>query len=304
VARRFLIVHNPDAGKPSRRLLHDVIARLRAAGATVELREPNCLISAGKIAAEAARAGAYTAIVAAGGDGTIRCVASALRDTGTPLGLIPLGTGNVMAQELGLKARADAVADCLLSGQTRTAHGALVNGVPFFLMCGVGIDAEAVTNLDLALKRRICKLAYVLPVALAVLRRQPALRIEIDDVAHTASWAVVCSACHYAGSFVLARDASLFAPGIIVMICTARSRLGLIASILAIGVGRPEAIPWLSLRKARKVRITAKQALAVQVDGEAAGTVPVDIIADPQSLQVLAPMAAPSVLAHKDKAAA
>ena len=304
MARRFLIVHNPDAGKPSRRLLHDVITRLKASGAQVELREPSCITGARNIAAEAAQSGLYTAIVAAGGDSTIRGVAAALRNTSTPLGIIPLGTGNVMAHELGLKRRADSVAACLLSGHTRQAYGAIVNGAPFFLMCGIGIDAEAVTSLNLALKRRIGKLAYVPPVVLAVLRRQPVLSVRVDGTEHSAAWVVVCSARHYAGSFVLARDASLFEPGIIVMMCTARSRLGLIASILAIGVGRPDAVPWLSMLACRNVRISSPEPLAVQVDGEAAASMPVDIIGDQQTVHILAPAAATSMADEKAKAAA
>ena len=60
----------------------------------------------------------YDAVVAAGGDGTIRQVAAALLDAETPLGIIPVGTGNVLAHEIGLAANAHAVAHMLLNGPT------------------------------------------------------------------------------------------------------------------------------------------------------------------------------------------
>ena len=66
--------------------------------------------AARRAARKAAESGSYDAIVAAGGDGTIRHVAAALIGTEMPLGIIPVGTGNVLAHEIGLAATAGAVA--------------------------------------------------------------------------------------------------------------------------------------------------------------------------------------------------
>ena len=79
-------------------------ASSRTRGATVTRMRGADIAGARTRAREAAESGSYDAIVAAGGDGTIRHVAAALIGTDTPLGIIPVGTGNVLAHEIGLAA--------------------------------------------------------------------------------------------------------------------------------------------------------------------------------------------------------
>ncbi len=97
--RSFFIVLNPSAGVPRRRFFADVIAGLAARGASATVVEHGDPATAA--AAVRAALGRHDAIVAAGGDGTARQVAASIGDAEMPMGLIPLGTGNVLAREIG-----------------------------------------------------------------------------------------------------------------------------------------------------------------------------------------------------------
>jgi diacylglycerol kinase (ATP) len=97
-----------------------------------------------KAAAEAALSGRFDAVVAAGGDGTAHDAAEGLIGYSTPLGILPLGTGNVFARELNLPGSPEALAGTLLSSEAHPIPVGQVNGRPFLFVVGVGFDAEAV----------------------------------------------------------------------------------------------------------------------------------------------------------------
>lgn len=119
---------------------------------------------------EALRAG-VDLVIAAGGDGTVRSVAAGLRDSGVPLGLVPLGTGNLFARNLDIPvndhddavvlafAGVDRAVDVLLADITRP-DGSTEQHVSL-VMSGVGIDAAMIANTNPELKRRVGWLAYV-----------------------------------------------------------------------------------------------------------------------------------------------
>jgi len=116
--------------------MRDVIAELERAGAVVTVRNALCEDSGQDIASKAAHTRRYDVVVAAGGDGTIRSVAAGLRGTATPVGILPLGTGNVMAHELGVARASSEIGRYLLRGMAVPVVATLANGKPFFLMAG------------------------------------------------------------------------------------------------------------------------------------------------------------------------
>jgi diacylglycerol kinase (ATP) len=100
--RRFFLIANPGAGLTGSPLLDGVANLLLSAGAELTLTQPGDIDTARRQVREAAACSRFDAILAAGGDGTIRQVAAALIGTDTPLGIVPVGTGNVLAHEIGL----------------------------------------------------------------------------------------------------------------------------------------------------------------------------------------------------------
>jgi diacylglycerol kinase (ATP) len=289
VRRRFLIIHNPHAGMGRKRLLANVISRLESAGAKVVVQTAASAAATSKLAEKASRTGAYDAIAAAGGDGTIRDVAMGLRGSTVPLGIVPVGTGNVMAHEIGLERRSRAIAHYLLHGEAAPLSPAAANGQPFFLMAGVGFDARAVAALDPAVKKRWGKLAYFWPVARALLRPLPRLDAQIDGENISASWVVITKAHRYGGSFVLSPKSSVLDGKLHAAYSHAQSRLGLARDLMAIARGDAAGAPHLTIIQCNRALIGADTPEAVEVDGEVFGQTPLEIVSDPQSLMILLP---------------
>lgn len=284
--------------------MRDVIAELERAGAAITMRDAPCEDSGQAIASEAGRAGRYDVVVATGGDGTIRSVAAGLRGTDTPVGILPLGTGNVMAHELGVARTPASIGRYLLDGAAVPVVATLANGRPFFLMAGAGLDAEAVAHLDMRAKRWIGKLAYVWPVVRAIFRRSPTIRAVLDGETHLARWVVVCSAGSYAGSFRLSPDSHLLKPGLTAMLCSARGPFSLILNIVMIGAGLAERAPHLRFVHFRRAHLSADLPVRVQLDGESFGELPLSISEDHSSVLILIPEHTAAALADAQAHAA
>lgn len=210
-----------------------------------------------------------------GGDGTFRSVASALQGRPVPVCVVPMGTGNVLAQEIGLPRDPAGLAEVLMTGAEIDIVGARANDEPFFLMAGAGFDGDVVSGLSHWLKRRIGKLAYSLPVLRNLLKRPAELDVTIDGRPIRASWVVAARASHYAGSFRIAGQASLQRPGLQVVVFKARARRGRALELLALATGQIERCPTIEIHHATKVTISSRVPAKVQVDGDFFTTTPV-----------------------------
>ena len=94
-------------------------------------------------------------VVCCGGDGSVRAVAAALAGTGVPLGVLPTGTGNLLARNLGIPRDLEAAVDVALGGRERTLDLGAVGDRRFVVMAGVGFDAAMIADAPAALKDRL-----------------------------------------------------------------------------------------------------------------------------------------------------
>jgi diacylglycerol kinase family enzyme len=212
--RRLLVIYNPTTGRRARRRLETWLDELRRLGSACTVQETARPGHAEELA-RAADSGAVDAVVAAGGDGTINEVLNGLTDSALPLALLPLGTANVLAAELGLPRRLGDLAALAAFAPTRLVWpGEVVTSAGaarrFLLMAGVGFDAEVVARCNGAWKRRVGKLAYVASI-FGRLRDYPFDRFSasIDGVAVAPATLVAARAHFYGGRFVLAPRATL-----------------------------------------------------------------------------------------------
>ncbi len=153
----------------------------------------------GSAMSEAALAAGTDMVIAAGGDGTVRVVCAELARTGVPVGIVPLGTGNLLARNLHLPLRPAEALDVALSGQDRAIDAVEVRGdeLPetcFTVMAGLGFDAAVMAGASEALKAQLGWRAYVVSAMRNF--RYPASRVEVsvDDgpfVRHRARTVVV-----------------------------------------------------------------------------------------------------------------
>ncbi len=202
---RMLIVFNPAAGARRRRRLFAALDLMRGLGMRPEVAETTHRGHAVEIARDAARAGVGI-VVAAGGDGTIAEVAAGLSGSDSALGVLPLGTANVLALELGLPRAPARAAEVLAMGRTALLHPGLARYADgrellFVQMLGAGFDAAVVHHLPGGLKRAIGKAAYVLQTMREMPRYPfPKLRAVLDGRPEDAVSAIVTKGRLYAGA--------------------------------------------------------------------------------------------------------
>ena len=289
----MLIVFNPTAGSRRQRRLDRALAALRGRGLRPEVALTARPGHAEEIAREAARAGAGT-VVAAGGDGTIAEVASGLAGSEAVLGILPLGTANVLAWELGIPLPPEGAAAVLAEGRIAALRPGIARFGDgrtrlFLQMLGAGFDAEVVARLDLGLKRRIGRGAYVWQTARELSRYAfPPVTVRIGGEAVTAAGVVVTKGRFYAGRYMLAPGAL---PGEAGFHVVTFRRPGALATALygaALPLDLLPRLPGVEARRAAAVRIEGGSVPA-QTDGDPAGTLPVEIDDAPAPLRILLP---------------
>jgi diacylglycerol kinase (ATP) len=291
--RRFFLTTNPGAGLTGSPLLVAVVRALLRAGAQITLTQPGSIAAAREEAREAVATGRYDAILAAGGDGTIRQVAASLIGTGTPLGIVPMGTGNVLAHELGVAPEARAIADMLLHGPVIDAACARANDEPFLLMAGAGFDARVIAALDHRLKSQVGKAAYAGPMLGALAHPVDTLTVTVDGATLEASWAVISNVRHYGGNFVMARRTGIEVRGLQAILFKAKNRTVLVGQLMALAMGA------LDERSARhgdvemlpclRAQVTAHKPVPTQIDGDAFGSTPLAVEAGATELRLIVP---------------
>jgi diacylglycerol kinase family enzyme len=299
--RRFYLITNPGAGLTGSPLVDGVANALLRRGAELTLTQPADADTARSQAREAAASGRFDAILAAGGDGTIRQVAASLIGTETPLGIIPVGTGNVLAHEIGVSPQARAIVDMLLGGPVIDAVCARANDEPFLLMAGAGFDGRVIAALDHKLKSHVGKAAYAGPMlGTLVLHPLDKLTVTVDGTPHEASWAVISNARHYGGNFVMARGTGIRERGLQAILFKAENRAVLVSQLMALAMGhldeRCARHGDVEMLPCMRATISAQNPVPTQIDGDAFGPTPLEVEAGAADLRLIVPSA--SAAAH------
>jgi YegS/Rv2252/BmrU family lipid kinase len=267
-----------------------VLRLLRQQGAQIECAETGRHGEGREAGAKAALSGEFDAVVAAGGDGTVRDAAEGLLGTGMPLGLIPTGTANVLARELGLTFSAERIAKTLLNGEARTIPVGQVNGRPFLFVVGVGFDAEAVRYFETLSSRRLGRAGFVAPIFRALVSRPDSpVQLSTNHGRSEAEWVIVTRIRRYAGGFLLDPDADLGQPGFHVVRFGGRGPLVRMRQLMALASGLLRYDPDVTIEVAEWVKLEGDAATPIQVDGEVLCRLPVEIRLHPKRLSLITP---------------
>ncbi|MEA2690948.1 MAG: hypothetical protein QOJ16_335 [Acidobacteriota bacterium] len=296
--RRIALIDNPKAGQRRHALLRDaILAELRGAGFTVEDVPTAGPGDATRLAREiaGARGGREVeAVLAFGGDGTVREVAAGLLGSEMALGILPGGTVNLLARALGLPADPVAAAAAIGSLEARPLDVGLAGASPFLMMVSAGLDARVLSILDGDLKRRFGQ-AGILWQGLAEWWRYPYpdLTLSADGRPLAATFVAVANIPLYGGPYRLLPDARpddgrlellLFSGGRIATLAFAADLLRGARHI------RRKDVTIVSVEE---VILEGPPGLAAQVDGDLCQeTLPVTIRLAPERLRVLAPTSA------------
>lgn len=291
VGMKATLIVNPISGRGrgerAARLLRE---GLESRGFAVETRVTHRKGEAREWAAQAN--GTTSLLVGIGGDGTLNEIANGLGDRTIPIGVVPTGTSNVLALDLGLPRSVEGALRAMLAGKTAPIDAARVNGRLSFFCVGVGFDAMVLQELERRRRGAIRRSTYLPAVARALARyRAPRLVVEADgERIEGISAAIVSNLFYYGGRFFgLARDRRVDDGLFEAHFFRGDSRLALVRHGLRAMARRLKPGPSLEFRRVRRVRIESEDPVPYQVDGDLAGTTPVEIVVLPRRLRLVVP---------------
>lgn len=277
------IIYNPVAGQRRGRRFRAVLAALARLGVSVELFPTEGPGHATVLARRLALGGGHRLVAVAGGDGTVNEAVNGLAGSGMALGLIPLGTANVLSLELGLPRDPAGIAAVLAGGATRCIHlGQVVSALGsryFVMMAGVGYDAHVVAGVSPAWKRRVGKLAYVGEMVRQLRRFHfTPYRLSLDGGAPLdAASAIIANGHYYGGAFVCAPAADLGRARLEACLFGRGGRWGAIGYGFALGLNLVPRLGSVTLLPFRDLTVEGPAGDPIQGDGDIIGHLPARI---------------------------
>ncbi len=315
--RKAALLYNPESGgsRQRQRELQAALEIIREGGVEAELFPTDSREHAGEEARRAIASGCDT-IFAAGGDGTIHNIAQVLASSSVALGILPMGTANALAHDLGIPLQVPDAAKAALGGRIRrVALGRItctgLNGLPitryFVVAAGVGVDAHLFYKLHSGVKQRLGMAAYYAK-AWHLWFTYPMTRFRVDYTEQEATapksaevTELLAVRIRHFGGVVreLAPGASLDRDDMRLILCHTGSRLAYLAYVTRSLLRRNWTIPGIELAHSTKARcdylpasgtdLESRQRLYVEADGELLGSLPAEITVEPNALNLLAP---------------
>ena len=216
-----------------------------------------------------------------GGDGTINEIATYLPQPPFPIALLPAGTANVLARELGLPLNPVGALKIALRGRTRRIDlGCLGPGSRrrFIFVGGVGFDACVVSIVRPGLKTKLGMAAYALAI-LECLKNYPfpEFEVTINNRTIQATSFLACNSKRYGGGLLFCPDADMNDGMLDLLVLEGRRRVGLARFLFQAWLGRAEKGEWIHRLRSSTVRIEGPQGVLIQADGELVGGLPLEV---------------------------
>jgi YegS/Rv2252/BmrU family lipid kinase len=311
--RKALLLYNPLSGRRRDRRFEDVQSALRVLQRAGVDATAAATIAAGPASEQVQQAIAEgcDTVFACGGDGTVHDVLQALVGTGTALGIIPLGTANVLAHDLGLPSAPSAAAQAALRAKPRRiAVGRLdhqdFDGQPalryFIVTAGIGADAYLFYKLDVNSKQTLGLAAYyVKATELWLTHKMKFFQVNYAEDgqrrrAETTQLLAVRIADFGDGLRKLAPGASLLRDDLRLVLFQTRSRSAYLRYVVRGLIGANWRVPGIDLAYSQEATCTVSQdgsgtqsRIFVEADGELLGTLPAGISIVPDALTLLVP---------------
>ncbi|MHB8867938.1 MAG: diacylglycerol/lipid kinase family protein [Thermoleophilia bacterium] len=285
------LIYNPSAGGGKAAMVGEAVRRcLEREGVEVQVRTTTAPREALFIAKELSAH--VDSVVAVGGDGTVNEVVNGLAGRDVPLGIVPAGTVNVLALELGLPFGVQQACDTIIRGRSTTLDLGRVDGRRFILMVGVGLDALTIRELDPTAKRRYKELAFVWTGLRSYLRNAPVeFSLLVDGEPHTATYVVVGNCRYYGGRFGVTTRADPTDGVFDILLYRDRNFASTAAFWAAVPLGLHLRHPGVTYLRGRHVILEAPDEGVVwfQTDGELAGRLPAVVDIEQKAIRVFVP---------------
>jgi diacylglycerol kinase (ATP) len=283
--RNVCIIFNPAARGGKAISLYSELKELVGTTPIFQLTETD---SIQELAAALAKQG-YDHIVVAGGDGTVNGVINGIGTADILLSVLPAGTMNVFAYELGI--RSSQLKKCwelIQHGRPKTVDLALANQNYFVQLAGVGLDAMTVQATDLEMRKTIGPVSYLLSAAKVIGRPAPTLRLRFEDGSESGGcFILIGNGRFYGGPFSLFRDAKNDDGLLDLLIFKHQSYLDIFRYLQGVLIGNHTDLPDIEYRQVPSARVTSEEPVPLELDGDVAGSTPVHFQIAPKKLKVV-----------------
>jgi diacylglycerol kinase (ATP) len=227
-----------------------------------------------------------------GGDGTLNEVVSSVPAPPFPVAMIPAGTANVLAHELGLPMNPVQALEIALKKVVRQVDLGIVlgrNRQRFLLMAGVGVDAYIVSKIRP--RRRLLGMANFYLASLRAFRTYAfsEFRVLGGDETLSATSCIIANAHSYGGGLVFTPDADMGDGLFDVLILQGKPGVEHFRFILSAWLGKPRQVSCIQRRRLPAVRVEGARGVWVQADGELMGALPIDVTMTPASFPLVVP---------------
>jgi len=291
--RHLTAIFNAHSGGGAyRRDLPLIIDSLRGLGYDVEERETQGVGDATRLAGEAVEQGRDLVCVI-GGDGTVNEAINGLAGAEVPLAIVPTGTVNVLAMELGIPLEPPDAVKLLEVGAVSWIDLGLAGERYFGLMAGVGMDAAVVASLNPVMKKAFKEAAFAVQgFATYLTKEEPLIRVTTDERTVEGYFAVFGNSSNYGGGFGITPLADMRDGLLDVCVLKDKSLLSTIwywtAALINAHIRHPK-VEYFRTERAEIVTVEEGKEVLVQTDGEMAGKLPLTCRVVPRSLRVIVP---------------
>lgn len=232
----------------------------------------------------------FGTIVAAGGDGTINEVVNGIGSAPVALGILPMGTVNVLAMELGIPFDLAAAWKVIRMGKVRLIDQASANGHLFVQMAGIGLDAQIVERNNRQIKKVLGPLSYLLTATKVAAERPPRLRVVSEGHPTVeGSFVLVGNGRLYGGPFALFKDADMQDGLLDIFVFRHMNYVALMRYLRGILFGSLANFTDVDYFKSRSIRVEANRHVPLEADGELVGHAPVEFSVRRKKLRILVP---------------
>jgi len=285
--KKVLVILNPAAKSDRARALKE---KIKALSARIVVRMTSAPGDARVMARKALDEG-FETIVAAGGDGTVNEIAGGVAGSAVRFGILPVGTMNVFASELGIPQNNLAAAwKVIEDGCLRELDLPMANSSPFVQLAGIGLDAEVVRLTTPESKKSLGPVSYLLTLAQVAAVSPPTVVLDpVDSRRRKGSFVLIGNGRLYGGPFVLFKNARPDDGLLDVLVFKNQSHWDVVRYFQAIAFGSHADLPDVEYFQTRSMNIHSSASVPVELDGELADVLPCTFGFFPKKFFVTAP---------------
>ena len=289
--KKACLIWNPVAGnrKKNERDIHLIADFLTHQGYELLKKATEGPLTAGPIAKEVIATG-IDQIFAVGGDGTINEVINGMNNTHAQLGIIPIGTANLLAREIHMPLNLKKALEALKTAEVRQVTLGKANDRYFILMAGIGFDGHVISKLRTHHKARFGKLAFVYEaMKQSFLYDYPYFKIKINNREIASTFAIIALSREYGSVFSLTPDAHIFREQFQLCIYKSHGAFAYWKYFFSALLKSHHLLKNVELDFADTIEIYSDKEIWSQIDGELFCKLPVKIQILPQALKLLIP---------------